>query len=151
MIKVHIFAPAASVWIRPSPIKSAILLQRSRAAALGGPYMYTQTSRFSRRGRPVWRPANPAVTGDGPMRASRPTGDPVRSGLECRARRPHRVGNAAVFARPCRRGFHFWGRWGLRNGRWRRGRANTGLFPVTAGFAGRHTGRPLRGNGKVYV
>ena len=26
----------------------------------------------------MWRPGNPAVTGDGPMRASGPTGDPTR-------------------------------------------------------------------------
>ena len=70
------------------------------AAALGGPGASRSLPGFGRvwsalhgypplqnsgrlrcacRGRPMCRPANPVVAGNGPMRASAPTGDPVRS------------------------------------------------------------------------
>ena len=42
----------------PDPAMPATL----RAAEGGGPYIHTQTSRSSRRGRPAWRPGGPAAT-----------------------------------------------------------------------------------------
>ena len=41
------------------PAPDPAMIAMWRAAEGGGPYIYTPTSRFSRRGRPAWRPARP--------------------------------------------------------------------------------------------